>query len=229
MSEIIMNVPCMLALTIGSYMLGLKLRRRTGWTLLHPLLISIPVIIAVLKLTDIPAEFYLESNGVIEFFLGPCVVALGLKLYDYRQLIKQNLLPLLVSVCCGAVTGIASVWLLWRLFGLEEIFLLSLAPKSVTTAIAIDLSAALGGNASLAVVSVVMCGLIGAVIGPSVSKILGFRSEIAKGVAMGCAAHGLGTSRALEESALQGAISGLTMALMGVATALLIPLMKLFL
>lgn len=228
MRELIMNVPCMLALTVGSYMLGLWLKRRSGWSLLHPFLISIPVIIMLLKLSGIPAEFYIKSNAVIEFLLGPCVVALGLKLYDYRALIRRQLSSLLLSVCCGAITGIASVWLLWRLFGLDEIFLLSLAPKSVTTPIAMDLTIALGGNVSLAVVSVVMCGFTGAVLGPLICKLLGLKSDLAKGMAMGCASHGLGTSRALEESALQGAVSGLAMALMGVVTSLLIPLMKVF-
>lgn len=221
-----MNIPCMLALTLGSYMLGLWLKRRSGWALLHPFLISIPVIIIVLKLSGIPADFYIRSNAVIEFMLGPCVVALGLKLYDYRDLIRRHLASMLLSVCCGALTGIVSVWLLWRLFGLDEVFLLSLASKSVTTPIAMDLTSSLGGNVSLAVVSVVMCGFMGAVLGPSMLKILGLRSDISKGIAMGCASHGLGTSRALEESALQGAVSGLAMALMGVATSLLIPLLE---
>ena len=226
MSELLMNVPCMLALTVGAYMLGLWLKRRSGWPLLHPFLVSIPMIIGVLWLTGIPASFYIKSNEVIEFLLGPCVVALGLKLYDYRDLIRQHFLSMLVSVLCGAVTGIVSVWALWKLFGMDRIFLLSLAPKSVTTPIAMDLSAALGGNVSLAVVSVVLCGFIGAVLGPVVCKRLGLKSELAKGMAMGCASHGLGTSRALEESALQGAVSGLAMALMGIATSLLIPLVK---
>ena len=226
MSELLMNVPCMLALTVGAYLLGLWLKRRSGWSLLHPFLVSIPMIIGVLWLTGIPASFYIKSNEVIEFLLGPCVVALGLKLYDYRDLIRQHFLSMLVSVLCGAVTGIVSVWALWKLFGMDRIFLLSLAPKSVTTPIAMDLSAALGGNVSLAVVSVVLCGFIGAVLGPVVCKRLGLKSELAKGMAMGCASHGLGTSRALEESALQGAVSGLAMALMGIATSLLIPLVK---
>jgi len=226
MSELLMNVPCMLALTVGAYLLGLWLKRRSGWSLLHPFLVSIPMIIGVLWLTGIPASFYIKSNEVIEFLLGPCVVALGLKLYDYRDLIRQHFLSMLVSVLCGAVTGIVSVWALWKLFGMDRIFLLSLAPKSVTTPIAMDLSAALGGNVSLAVVSVVLCGFIGAVLGPAVCKRLGLKSELAKGMAMGCASHGLGTSRALEESALQGAVSGLAMALMGIATSLLIPLVK---
>lgn len=226
MSKLLMNVPCMLALTVGAYLLGLWVKRKSGWALLHPFLISIPVIIAVLWLTGIPASFYIESNAVIEFLLGPCVVALGLKLYDYRNLIRRHLVSMLVSVICGAVTGIVSVWALWKLFGMDRIFLLSLAPKSVSTPIAMDLASALGGNVSLAVVSVVLCGFIGAVIGPAACKCLGLKSELAKGMAMGCASHGLGTSRALEESALQGAVSGLAMALMGVATALLIPLVK---
>ncbi|MCM1502722.1 MAG: LrgB family protein [Bacteroidales bacterium] len=222
--EIFTNVPMMLTLTIGSYLFGVWVKNRSGLSLLHPFLICIPVIIAVLNALDIPCSFYMESNRMIEFLLGPSVVALGLLLYDHIETIRRNMASIMVSVSAGSITGIGSVYALCRLFGLNEIFVRSLEPKSVTTPIAMDLSAILGGNVSLTAVSVVLCGFIGAVFGPIVLKILHVKTPVAKGLAMGCAAHGLGTSRAIESSAVEGAVSGLAIALMGLMTAILVPI-----
>lgn len=225
--EIFMNVPMMLVLTIGSYLLGLWVKQKSRLSLLHPFLICIPVIISILTILDIPCEFYMEGNKMIEFMLGPSVVALGLLLYDHIGTIRKNMLSILVSVSVGSLTGIGSVYLLCRIFSLDDMFIKSLEPKSVTTPIAMDLSAILGGNISLTAVSVVLCGFIGAVFGPLVLKLFHIRTPVARGLAMGCAAHGLGTSRAIENSAIEGAISGLAIALMGLATAVFTPLFNL--
>lgn len=225
--ELIMNVPMMLVLTVGAYLLGVWVKKKSGLALLHPFIISIPVIISVLKVMDIPCSFYVESNALIDFLLGPCVVSLGLVLYDNRMVILKNLAGIASSVIVGSVVGVASVFLLCRLLGLSDIFLLSLEPKSVTTPIAMDVSETIGGNASLTAVSVVLCGFVGAVLGPSMIKISGVRSSVAKGLGMGCASHGLGTARAVEMGAVEGAVSGLSIALMGLVTAIVIPLFNL--
>lgn len=225
--EILMNMPAMLLLTVGAYLLGLWAKKKSGLALLHPFLISIPVIIAVLKLTDIPCSFYIESNVLIDFLLGPSVVSLGLLLYDNRDIVLKNCAGILTSVLVGSVVGVASVWVLCRVFGLDEMFLFSLEPKSVTTPIAMDISESLGGNASLTAVSVVLCGFIGAVLGPLVLRLIKIKSPVARGLGMGCASHGLGTARAIEMGAVEGAVSGLSIALMGIATALIIPLFNL--
>ena len=224
MKEMIMNMPMMLALTVGSYLLGVWARRKSGLSMLHPFLISVPVVVAVLNATDVPCEFYIESNVVIDFFLCPCVVALGLLLYDHREIIRRNLLGILSAVAAGSVVGVASVYALCRLLKLNEIFLLSLEPKSVTAPIAIEISSYLGGDLSLTAVSVVLCGFIGAVLGPAFLRLLRIKSPIARGLAMGASSHGLGTARATEMGAVEGAVSGLAIALMGVMTALVIPL-----
>ena len=225
--EMLMNMPAMLLLTVGAYLLGLWVKKKSGLALLHPFLISIPVIIAMLKLTDIPCSFYIESNVLIDFLLGPSVVSLGLLLYDNRDIVLKNCAGILTSVLVGSVVGVASVWVLCRVFGLDEVFLLSLEPKSVTTPIAMDISESLGGNASLTAVSVVLCGFIGAVLGPLVVRLLKIKSPVSRGLGMGCASHGLGTARAIEMGAVEGAVSGLAIALMGIATALIIPLFNL--
>lgn len=225
--EIFMNVPMMLVLTIGSYLLGLWVKQKSRLSLLHPFLICIPVIISILTILDISCDFYMEGNKMIEFMLGPSVVALGLLLYDHIGTIRKNMLSILVSVSVGSLTGIGSVYLLCRMFSLDDMFIKSLEPKSVTTPIAMDLSAILGGNISLTAVSVVLCGFIGAVFGPLVLKLFHIKTPVARGLAMGCAAHGLGTSRAIENSAIEGAVSGLAIALMGLATAVFTPLFNL--
>ncbi len=227
--EMIMNMPIMLLLTIGAYLLGVWVKKKSGLALLHPFLISIPVIIAVLKLADIPCSFYVESNGLLSFLLGPSVVSLGLLLYDNRHTVYKNFAGIMSSVIVGSVVGVVSVYALCRLLGMDEIFLLSLEPKSVTTPIAMDLSASIGGNVSLTAVSVVMCGFVGAIVGPLLIRILKIKSPVARGLSMGCASHGLGTARAIEMGAVEGAVSGLAIALMGVATALLLPLLNLLL
>lgn len=227
MNELVRNVPAMLLLTVASYLLGIFIKKKSGLSLLHPFLICIPVIIAVLHFTGIPCSFYMQSNGMIEFLLGPSVVSLGLLLYDHFETIRKNALPILVSVFVGSVVGVGSVYLLCRFFSLDKLFIASLEPKSVTTPIAMDISASLGGNVSLTAVSVVLCGFIGAVFGPMVLRLTGIGNPVARGLALGCSAHGLGTSRAIETGAVEGAVSGLAIALMGLMTALVVPLFNL--
>lgn len=227
MNGMLMNMPFMLALTLGAYLLGVWVKKKSGLALLHPFLISIPVVFAVLKIADIPSQFYLESNKLVDFLLGPCVVSLGLLLYDHRVIIKKNLIGILSSVFVGSVTGVASVYMLCRVFRLDDLFILSMEPKSVTSPIAMDISALLGGDLSLTVVSVVVCGFVGACIGPVIVRAVRFRSPISKGLAMGASSHGLGTARAIEMGAVEGAASGLAIALMGVMTAFVVPIFNL--
>lgn len=227
MKELMMNMPMMLVLTVGAYLLGVWVRRKSGVSMLHPFLISVPVVIAILKAADIPCSFYMESNVVIDFFLGPCVVALGLLLYDHREIIKRNLIGILSAVTVGSVVGVSSVYALCCLLKMDDIFLMSLEPKSVTAPIAIEISSYLGGDLSLTAVSVVLCGFIGAVVGPVLLRLFRIQSPIAKGLAMGTSSHGLGTARAIEMGAVEGAVSGLSIALTGVMTAIIIPLFNL--
>lgn len=224
MKELILNVPAMLTLTVGTYLLGVFCKNKSGISLLHPFIICIPIIIALLKVMDISADEYMEHNQIIIFLQGPSVVALGLSIYDNLETIKKNMAAILSAVIVGSIVGVVSVYVLCGILNLDPIFDRSLESKSLTTPIAMDLTAALGGNISLTVISVVLCGFIGAVFGPLMWKIFRIDNPIAKGLAMGCASHGLGTTRAIEVGALEGAVSGLSIALMGVATALVIPI-----
>lgn len=224
MKELILNVPAMLTLTVGTYLLGVFCKNKSGISLLHPFIICIPIIIALLKVMDISADEYMEHNQIITFLQGPSVVALGLSIYDKLETIKKNMTAILSAVIVGSIVGVVSVYVLCGILNLDPIFDRSLESKSLTTPIAMDLTAALGGNISLTAISVVLCGFIGAVFGPLMWKIFRIDNPIAKGLAMGCSSHGLGTTRAIEVGALEGAVSGLSIALIGVATALVIPI-----
>lgn len=217
------NAPFFLTLVTGSYLLGILIYRKSKFALLHPVIVSMIVIIAILKIFHIPYESFAAGSQLINFLLGPAVVALGVLLYDQLTYIKGNVISMLTAISIGSVVGVASVILIGKLMGLDASLIHSLEPKSVTTPIAMGLSSSLGGNPSLTAVTVVICGIIGAITGPIVHKLLRIKSPIAKGLSMGAAAHGLGTAKAMEIGALEGAISGLSIGLMGIMTSIAIP------
>lgn len=224
MREVLCSMPTLLMFTFGTYLLGVFLQRKSGWTLLHPFLICIPVLLVLLKVLDIPYDTYSQANQPITFLLGPSVVALALSLYEELETIKRNALPIFVAVIVGALVGVVSVYFSCKMLHMDGMWVRSLEAKSVTTPIAMDVTRSLGGNESLAAVSVIITGFLGSLMGPFVLRLCHVTNPVAKGLAMGCAAHGLGTARAIELGAVEGAVSGLCIALMGVATALLVPL-----
>jgi predicted murein hydrolase (TIGR00659 family) len=216
----------MLCLVMGTFLLGILIYKKTKITLLQPLLISMIMIIPFLKLTGIEYKTFFESTKLLNFMLGPSVVALGYVLYEQIEQIKGNVLSMLVAVLSGSIVGIVTVVLIAKLFGADKVLLASLAPKSVTTPIAISLAEQSGGAPSLAVAFVVICGVFGGVVGPIVLRKIGIKSKFASGLAMGSASHALGTARAMEMGAIEGAISGLAIGVMGIITSLLIPFAK---
>ena len=198
----------LLTLTVGVYIGAMWLRRKVNWALLHPIFVSIVVLIAFLRLSGIEYEHYMRQTQVIDFLLGLSVVALGYILHDQIYNIRGNVISIVVAILVGSAVGIVSVALIARWMGAEPAVVASLEPKSVTTAIALSVSAVFGG-----------------ILGPWVLRRVGVESRIAKGLAMGAAAHALGTARAMELGAVEGAISGLAIGLMGLATAILVPIL----
>lgn len=215
-----------LCLVMGTYLLGILIYKKTKITLLQPLLISMLIVIPFLKLAGVEYKTFFENTQILNFMLGPSVVALGYVLYEQIEQIKGNVLSMLTAVLSGSVVGIVTVVLLAKLLGADTILLASLAPKSVTTPIAISLAEQSGGAPSLAVAFVVICGVFGGVVGPVVLRKIGVKSKFASGLAMGSASHALGTARAMEMGAVEGAISGLAIGVMGIITSLLIPFAK---
>lgn len=213
----------LLTLVMGTFLLGIYLYKRTKISLIQPLLIAILIIIPFLKFSGIDYQTFYEKTRILNFMLGPSVVALGYVLYEQMVNIKGNVISILTAVFVGSIVGILSVIFIAKAFGADHILIASLAPKSVTTPIAISLAEKDGGIPALAAAFVVICGIFGGLVGPIILRRLGIKSSIAKGLAMGSASHALGTARAMEMGALEGAISGLAIGIMGIMTALLIP------
>ncbi len=229
MNNLLESEVFILTLVIGTYIASTILYRKTKISLLHPLLTSILLIIAVLQITGISYETFREGSRIINFMLGPTVVALGYVLYEQMKNLKGNVVSILTSLFVGALTGIISVILICKAMGASDILIASIQPKSVTTPIAIEIAEKTGGIPSLTAVIVVAVGIFGSMAGPFILKKLGVENRIAKGLALGASAHGIGTSVAIQIGAIEGAISGLAIGIMGIMTAILVPLVQAFL
>lgn len=215
-----------LTLVIGTYLFALWLYRKTRLSLLHPLLVAIPVLAVVTQVLGISYESFEKGSRIISFMLGPTVVVLGYLLYEQMEHLRKNAVSILSSVFVGCVVGLISVIFIARFFGADQALIASLEPKSVTTPIAMSIAEKSGGVPSIAAVVVIVVGIFGGLVGPFILDRLGIRSKIARGLALGSAAHGLGTARAMEMGAVEGAISGLAIGVMGIMTAILVPVIE---
>jgi len=214
-----------LTLTLGAYAAGRWAHRRTGSPLLQPVLVAIVLVGAVLLLADMSYADYLAGGRYVAFWLGPATVALALPLHQEWHLVRRAAVPILTGVVAGAVVSIGSAVLLTRLAGGDRTLQLTMAPKAATTPVSIALSAQVGGVPALTAVLTILAGITGAVAGPWVLDRLRIRDPRARGIALGAVSHGIGTSRALQESRTEGAFSALSMALTALATSLLVPLL----
>lgn len=223
MKEYFSNEFFLIALTFGSYFLGKLLRKWTGWVVMNPILVSIVTIIVFLELTGIKYETYNAGGHMIEFWLRPAVVALGVPLYMQLEKIKKEFLPILISELAGCIVGIVSVVYIAQKMGASRDVILSLASKSVTTPIAMEVTRSVGGIPSLTAAVVVCVGLLCAVCGYRTMGFARVKTPVAQGLSMGTAAHALGTATSMDVSNVHGAYASLGLTLNGIFTALLTP------
>lgn len=221
--EYITNSFFLIALTFAFFIGGQYLQRLTGQKILNPILIAIVMMIVFLSVFDIDYETYSQAGDYIDFWLKPAVVALGVPLYKQLSTIRRQLIPLLMAELAGCVAGILSVVVIARLLGASQEIVMSLAPKAVTTPIAMEISSSLGGIPSLTAAVVVCTGIFGGMAGFKIVKLSRIHSPIAGGLSIGTAAHAVGTSAAMERSERYGAFSSLGLTLNGLLTALLAP------
>lgn len=219
----------LLTITVLLYSIGSAIYRYTRTTLLHPVLITFLAMIGLLTAFNIPYEQYREATTILNFCLNLSVVALGYLLYEQEGRMRGQLTAILTSITTSSVIGILSVVYIVRWLGASPLIENSVAMKSVTVPIAVGISERIGGDTSITSIVVFLTGVFGAIVGMRFLKLLGIKDPSAKGLAMGAAAHGIGTARSIEEGATEGALSGLAMALMGVITALLTPLAERYL
>ena len=227
MENLLNNEVVILTLVIGIYLAAVMIYKKTGLAILHPVPLCIGVLILILTFTHTDYSSFKINSRMIDFMLGPAVVALGLILYEQYEHVKKNITSILITIFVGALAGILSVGGIAWLLGADKVMIETLLPKSITTPIAMGISERFGGIPSLTAVIVVLVGVFGGIIGPYVLKKLGVKSRVARGLAMGAGAHGLGMTRAIELGAVEGAISGLAIVLMGLMTAILIPILNL--
>jgi len=213
-------------LSVAAYEIGILINKKSNMNaLMNPLLIAILIVIAVLLGFGIPKENYDKGGSYILFFLGPSTVVIAIPLYKQIELLKKDIVPILTGIIVGSLTSILSVVFLSKLFHVNLSVATSMIPKSVTTAIGMEVSKQIGGITSLSVAVIVLTGITGAVIGPSLLKIFKIKDEVAQGVAIGTAAHAVGTSKAMELGETQGAMSGLSIGIAGLVTVILAPIL----
>ena len=213
-----------IGITLGAYQLVLAGFEKTRWIFLQPVLVSMLLVIGVLLGCGLTYVEYRKSTEIMSILLGPATVALAVPLYLNLRRIRQLFWPIFTTLVVGGVfaTGLC-IGLGWW-FGAEHMVLMTMAPKSVTSPIAMLVAEQIGGVAALAAVFVLITGVIGAMIGPAFLSYLGVHTPEARGRALGITAHAVGTSVALQESEECGAFAALAMSLMGVATAVFLPL-----
>ncbi|MCA1300013.1 LrgB family protein [Stappia indica] len=215
-----------LTLTLVAYQAGLALSRRLGGhPLANPVLIAVALISGLLLVSGTDYAVYFDGAQFVHFLLGPATVALALPLYRQLATVRRSALAIGVSLIAGSLCAILSaVGIAWAM-GAGAQTLASLAPKSVTAPVAMGIAEALGGLPSLTAVLVILTGILGAALGPPLLDLLRVRDWRARGFAIGVAAHGIGTARALQVNETAGAFAGLAMGLNAIATAILLPLL----
>jgi putative effector of murein hydrolase len=222
MIESLLSQPiCGVLITIACYSLGLLIRKLLPSPFTTPLLIANVLAILIIVYSPVTIEQYLTGGNFVSMFIGPVTVILALRIYRQRAQLKANIIPILGSCIAGSAASLISVWILCKLFRIDHVITVSMLPKSVTTAIALELSQRVGGLAGLTIVGVIITGTISASFSPFFIKIFRLKDPFAAGVAMGTSGHAVGTATAIELGEIQGAMSGLAMALSGIISAVI--------
>ena len=214
-----------IALTLLIWRFANALQKKTGSVLLHPILVSVAAMILILVVSGIPNSAYQQGMKPFSWLMTPATVCLAVPLYEQVKVLKKNLPAILLGVLCGTLTSLLCVGCCCLLFHLDQTMTVSLLPKSVTTAIGAPVSEALGGMSAITVAVIIATGILGNVFAQAACRLFRIHDPIAQGVAIGTASHVIGTTKANEIGAVQGAVSSLSLVIAGVLTAFLVPVM----
>ena len=207
-----------MGISIGTYLLGVAIKKRVNFFLFNPLLLAIILTIATLLVTGIEYQEYYEGAKYLSYLLTPATVALAIPLYEQVTILKKNPTAILVGIASGVLTSGITIFAMALLFKLGHIEYVTLLPKSITTAIGMDLSAELDGIVPITVSAIMITGLFGNIAGAQLCRLLGINNPIAKGIAIGTASHVMGTSKAMEIGKVEGAMASLSVAVAGCMT-----------
>jgi putative effector of murein hydrolase len=207
-------------LSVCTYEIGILLHKKFPFAIVNPLLIATILSIAVLELCSVPFSEYKKGGDLLSMWLGPATEILALNIYNKREVLKKNIVPVITASIVGAVTCVSVVYGLGKLFKLDEVIIRSLYSKSVTTPIALSLSKDVGGIQAVTMSGVLITGIFGGMFAPQLVKLFHITEPVAAGLAIGTSSHAVGTSTALQMGETEGAMSSIAIGCMGLATTL---------
>lgn len=213
-------------ISVAAYLFGVWLKKKTQLQILNPLLTAIIAVIAFLSVFHISYEEYNRGARYLSYFLTPATVCLAVPLYRQLELLKKNLAAVGVAIMTGVVGCIGSIFVMAKAFRLEHAHYVTLLPKSITTAIGMGVSEEAGGIVTLTVVSIIITGILGNIIADWLFDKFSIEEPMAKGLALGTAAHAIGTAKALELGEIEGAMSSLAIAVAGLLTVIVVPMVS---
>ena len=223
MSNLFSNPLFGIFFSIFAFLVGNYINKKCGGhPLANALLIAVALIVITLTAFDIPLQSYRAGGDVIAMFLAPATTVLALSIYRQRSVLKQYFAPVLAGCLAGSLASMFSVSYLCQLFGMSDAITASMLPKSVTTAIAVELTAARGGIPAITVAAVVCTGILGGVFAPIFVKLFHIKNPVAAGVGIGTCSHAIGTAKALQMGEIQGAMGSVALSVSGILTAILI-------
>lgn len=204
--------------TLAAYFIGLKIKQKTGLSLLNPLLVAIILMMGFICALGVPYSVYSAGTKLISSLLTPATICLAVPLYEQFALLKKHPFAILAGISSGVATSLLCVFALSLLFGLDHASYVTLLPKSITTAIGMSVSQELGGYVSITVAVILMTGILGNMIAQTVCRVFRITEPIAKGIAIGTSSHAIGTSKAMEIGQIEGAMSSLSIVVSGILT-----------
>jgi len=213
------------ALSLAAYFLGTFLRNKIKKAWMNPLLFAIAAVVAILALTKIPYAAFKASCAPLSYLLTPATVCLAIPLYRQIRYLKAYPKAILAGITTGVITSLAGVLVIALIFSLNHAQYVTLLPKSITTAIGMGLSEEMGGLVTVTVAIIILTGLMGNLTASFVLKLFRIEDSVAKGVAIGTSSHAIGTAKAMELGEVEGAISGLSLAIAGLLTVIGMALM----
>lgn len=203
-----------------TYFLGTFLKKRFKLGIFNPLLLSILFTIGILLLCRVDYKSYYEGAKYLSYLLTPATICLAIPLYEQFEALRKNAVAILCGIVSGVITSLLCIFLLALLFGFSHAEYVTFLPKSITTAIGMDVSKELGGSVSVTVIVIVITGVLGNVIAEGVLRLFRIKEPAARGAAIGTAAHAIGTARAMELGPVEGAISSLSIIIAGLLTVI---------
>ena len=229
MTEFFSTAAFCLTLTLAAYSFGSFLQRKTKLVVLNPILVGAVIVVIVLSLLDLPCKTYLEGCKALQFWLTPATVCLSIAFYQQFQSLKKHIWAISAGVFAGSVCSLCFIYTMCRFFDLDQAVMISLLPKSITTAIGTAVVDELGGLSAITTFAIAVTGIFGYIVGPALCKIFKIKDPIAQGVSFGTASHVVGTTKASELSQLTGAVSSLSLTLAGLISVVILSFFAQFL